>query len=143
MNRLAVGNANDAGIDYRLVADEFGMALFKDSHTTAALGAANRVLAFYPGSVQYFDYNLFNGDFALNFGDLIKGTMPDPIYPISYDYTLKYDDNCSTGNGLQGAWIGRVIANFDLWTIPEDAWGDVYGELNDFNAIVGYNITES
>ena len=30
MNRLAVGNANDAGIDYRDVARDFGMALFKD-----------------------------------------------------------------------------------------------------------------
>lgn len=143
MNRLGVGNANDAGIDYRLVMAEFGMSLFKDHFAPSVLGGANRVLAFYPGSVQFFNYNVFRGSFAHDYGDIIKGTMPDPILPISYDYTFKYDDGCETGNGVNGAYVGRVISYFDLWTIPEAAWGDVYSDLNDFNAIVGYNITES
>ena len=143
MNRLAVGNANDAGIDYREVAAEFGMLLFKDSDAASVLGDADYALAIYPGMAQFYQYNLFRGDFVLNHGNLIKGTMPDPILPITYDYTLKYDDNCSTGNGLQGAWIGRILTYFDLWTTPEDAFGDVYGDLNDFNGIVGYSFNES
>ena len=143
MNRLAVGNANDAGIDYRMVADEFGMLLFKDSFTSSVLSSANNALAIYPGMTQFYQYNLFRGDYVQNFGDLIKGTMPDPILPITYDYILQYDDNCSTGNGLQGAWVGRVLAYFDLFTIPEDAFGDVYGPLNDFNGILGYTFNES
>ena len=54
-----------------------------------------------------------------------------------------YDDNCTGGNGLQGAWIGRVLTYFDLWTVPENAFGDVYGDLNDFNGILGYTFNES
>ena len=119
------------------------MLLFKDSDAASVLGDADYALALYPGMAQFFQYNLFRGDFVLNHGNLIKGTMPDPILPITYDYTLKYDDNCSTGNGLQGAWIGRILTYFDLWTIPEDAFGDVYGDLNDFNGIVGYSFNES
>ena len=139
MNRLAVGNANDNGIDYREVANEFGMLLFKDSDTLDQLGDANYALALYPGHTQFFQYNLYRGDFALNHGNLIKGTMSDPILPITYDYILKYDDNCSTGNGLQGAWIGRVFTYFDIWNVAEDAFGDTYSELNDFNGVVGYD----
>ena len=146
MNRLAVGNANDAGIDYREVASEFGMLLWKDSHTLASLSDANRVLAIYPGMTQMYHYNLYTGsDFVQPIGDIaVKGTLPDPVIPgLTYDYQLRYDDNCSTGNGQQGAWIGRVWAYFDLWTVPEDAFGDVYGPLNDFNGILGYRFTES
>jgi len=35
------------------------------------------------------------------------------------------------------------LTYFDLWTTPEDAFGDVYGALNDFNGIVGYSFNES
>lgn len=145
MNRLAVGNANDAGIDYRAVAAEFGMVLFKDSYTNSVLGDPDNVLAFYPGAAQFYQYNLFRGDFAIKVTEThIKGTMPDPIFPgITYDYILKYDDNCETGNGLQGAWVGRVLTYFDLFTIPEGAFGDTYADLNDFNGIVGYKITQA
>jgi hypothetical protein len=146
LNRLAVGNANDAGIDYRLVAQEFGMRLWKDSYTTSTLSDANRVLAFYPGSAQMFNYNLYaSGDFTPQIGDVaIKGTLTDPIFPgIQYDYQLRYDDNCSTGTGQQGAWVGRLWTYFDLWTIPEDAFGDVYNGLNDFNGIIGYRMLSS
>jgi hypothetical protein len=59
MNRLAVGNANDAGIDYRLVSQDFGMVLFKDSDTLASLGDIDNALALYPGMAQFFQYNLF------------------------------------------------------------------------------------
>jgi hypothetical protein len=70
--------------------------------------------------------------------------MPDPIYPgLEYDYDLYYDRNCTTANGTQGSWVGRVWLNFDVWTVPEDAYGDTYGALNDFNGIVGYNITSA
>jgi len=139
-NRLAVGNANDAGIDYREVASEFGMLLFKDQDVTDSLGNANYGLAIYPGMTQFFQYNLYAGeDFMLNHGGLIKGTMPDPIMPITWDYILDYDKNCTTGNGHQGAWVGRVFTYFDCWIINEDVFGDVYSDINDFNGIVGYN----
>ncbi len=144
MNRLSVGNANDAGIDYKLVSDEFGMLHYKDSDAPSVLGHVDRTLVIYPGMTQFFNYNLFRGDFALKVSEThIKGTMQDPIFPITYDYTLKYDDNCSTGNGLQGAWIGRVLTYFDVWNVNEDAFGDVYGDLNDFNGVLGYKFNES
>ena len=146
MNRLAVGNANDAGIDYREVATEFGMLLFKDDDAGAVLGDANNALAIYPGNTQFFQYNLFRGaDFIQDFGDRIKGTLPDPVFGerIMYDYILEYDKNCSNGNGLQGAWIGRILTYFDIWNIPEDAFGDVYSDINDFNGVLGYTFNES
>lgn len=145
MNRLAVGNANDNGIDYREVANEFGMLLFKDDDASAALGDANNALVIYPGNTQFFQYNLFRGDFIQDFGDRIKGTLPDPIFGerIMYDYILEYDKNCTNGNGLQGAWIGRVLTYFDIWNVPEDAFGDVYSDINDFNGVLGYTFNES
>ncbi len=146
MNRLAVGNANDAGIDYREVASEFGMLLFKDDDAESALSGANNALVIYPGNTQFFQYNLFRGsDFIQDFGDRIKGTLPDPIWGerITYDYILEYDKNCTTGNGLQGAWIGRILTYFDIWNIPEAAFGDVYSDINDFNGVLGYTFNES
>jgi hypothetical protein len=145
MNRLVVGSGADGGYDVSDIMSNFGMALYKDHATTSALGDADRVLAIYEGLSQMFTYNLNRGVFAMEVTNThIKGTMPDPVLPgLTYDYILKYDDNCTTGNGLQGAWVGRVFAYFDLWTVPEDAFGDTYGRLNDFNGIVGYKITES
>ena len=146
MNRLSVGNANDAGIDYREVANEFGMLLFKDDDAAAVLGGANNGLVIYPGNTQFFQYNLYRGDdFIQDFGDRIKGTLPDPIFGerIMYDYILEYDKNCTTGNGLQGAWIGRILTYFDVWNVPEDAFGDVYSDINDFNGVLGYTFNES
>ena len=146
MNRLAVGNANDAGIDYREVANEFGMLLFKDDDASSVLSGANNALVIYPGNTQFFQYNLYRGDdFIQDFGDRIKGTLPDPIFGerIMYDYILEYDKNCTTGNGLQGAWIGRILTYFDVWNVPEDAFGDVYSDINDFNGVLGYTFNES
>ena len=144
MNRLAVGNINDNGIDYRAVAAEYGAILFKDHDAAAQLGNADNTLVIYPGAAQFYSYQLNAGaDFILDDEKHIKGTMPDPVYPITWDFILKYDDECDTGNGLQGAWTGRVFLNFDLFTVPEDAYGDVYGDLNDFTGIVGYKITEA
>lgn len=146
MNRLAVGNANDAGIDYREVAADFGMLLFKDDDAESALSGANNGLVIYPGNTQFFQYNLFRGsDFIQDFGDRIKGTLPDPIWGdrLIYDYILEYDKNCTTGNGLQGAWIGRILTYFDIWNVPEDAYGDVYSDINDFNGVLGYTFNES
>lgn len=146
MNRLAVGNANDAGIDYREVASEFGMLLFKDDDAASVLSGANNALVIYPGNTQFFQYNLFRGsDFIQDFGDRIKGTLPDPIWGerLMYDYILEYDKNCTTGNGLQGAWIGRILTYFDIWNVPEDAYGDVYSDINDFNGVLGYTFNES
>ena len=145
MNRLAVGNANDAGIDYREVARDFGMVLFKDDDAASVLSGANNALVIYPGNTQFFQYNLFRGsDFIQDFGDRIKGTLPDPVFPeINYDYILEYDKNCTTGNGLQGAWVGRILTYFDIWNVNEDAYGDVYSDINDFNGVLGYTFNES
>ena len=44
---------------------------------------------------------------------------------------------------MQGAWIGRVLTYFDIWNIPEDAFGDVYSDINDFNGVLGYTFNES
>lgn len=145
MNRLVVGSGADGGYDVNEIMSSFGMALYKDHFTTQALGDADRVLAIYEGLSQVYHYNLNRGVFDMQVTEThIKGTMPDPVLPgITYDYILKYDDNCETGNGRQGAWVGRIMIDYDLWHIPEDAFGDAYGSLNDFNGIVGYNITQA
>ena len=143
-NRLMVGSTfSDDGLNFQEVMSQFGMGFFKDHHTTAALGGADRVLLFAPGLAQYFQYNHWSGEFALNHGDHIKTTFNDPVYPIRYDYQIRYDDNCSTGTGINGAWTHRLFVYFDLYTVPEAAWGDTYSAVNDFNGIVGYNITTS
>jgi hypothetical protein len=142
-NRMAVGNVNtNAGVDIVEIANQFGGLLFKDQSTTTNLGGANRVLAIYPGLTQFYGYNLYNGVFAKETPDsLIKGTMPDPIYNFDWDYKIKYDDQCDTGNGLQGAWVVEVFKYFDLYTTPAAAFGGSYSDLGDFNGIVGYNLT--
>jgi hypothetical protein len=144
MNRLVVGSPADGGYDVNDIMSSFGMALYPDHFTTTSLGAADRILAIYEGLSQVYTYNLNRGVFDMEVtATHIKGTMPDPVLPgLTYDYILKYDDNCQTGNGRQGAWVGRVMVDYDLWNIPEDAFGDSYGSLNDFNGIVGYNITQ-
>jgi hypothetical protein len=139
-NRLATGGLASTGIDYKEVLAQFGMLFFKDSATTSALGNANRVLACYPGAAQFYQYNLFRGEYKVNLETLIKDTMQDPIYPITYDFSLKYDDGCTGGNGQLGAWTGRIFTYFDLFYVDEKAYGDTYSELNDFNGILGYLI---
>ena len=143
LNRLAFGNANDAGIDYKEVADEFGMSLFKDSDAESVLSGDDNALVIYPGNTQFFQYNLFRGDFIQDFGDRIKGTLEDPLMPITYDYILEYDKNCTNSNVLQGAWVGRILTFFDVWVMPEAAFGDVYSDINDFNGVLGYTFNES
>ena len=146
-NRLAVGNLQDGGIDFAEVKNQFGMSLFKDSWTNTVHGTANkdRVLAMYPGLSQFYQYNFYrNTDAAHSVSDLsIKTTVQDPLYPITYDFHLKYDDGCAT-NSPQGFWVGQVFINYDLWTVPEEAFGEGYTKnLNDFNGIVGYDITQA
>ena len=146
-NRLAVGNVNDGGVDFAEVNDQFGMMLFKDSWTSTIQGAANadRVTVMYPGLTQFYQYNYYrNSDAANSVGDLsIKTTIQDPIYPITWDLHLKYDDGCSTDNP-QGFWVGNLFTYHDLWITPEEAFGEGYSDnLNDFNGIVGYNITQA
>jgi len=144
-NRLAVGNVNtNSGVNLQEVANQFGGLLYKDQAAAGVLGDPDNVLVVYPGLTQLYGYNLYNGVFAKETPDsLIKGTMPDPVYPITWDYKISYDRNCSSGNGLQGAWVVEVFKYFDLFTVPTDAFGDVYGDLNGFNGIVGYEITQA
>ena len=145
MNRLLVGSGADGGYDVNEIFNQFGMALYPDHQTTASLGGADRVLAVYEGLSQVFTYNLNRGIFDMQVtATHIKGTMPDPVLPgLTWDYILKYDDNCSTGNGLQGAWVGRVFSYFDYWNMPSAAFGDSYGSLAEFNGVVGYNLTQA
>ena len=145
-NRLAVGNLNtDAGIDWQEVASQFGMLFYKDQFTKDHLDTPNSILALYPGFQQFFNYNVFGGSFfRKDTPDLkIKGTMPDDVYPFEWDYILQYDDGCDTGNGIQGSWTLRLMSYFDMFTVPEAAFGDSYGDLNGFTGIVGYNILQA
>ena len=145
-NRFAIGNLNTSGgFDVREIESQFGMLMYLDQLALPIYNDDNQVVCFYPGLTQFYQYNLFKGAFEIQTpDDKIKGTMPDPIYPgLTWDYTLYYDDDCATGNGLQGAWTGRVIAYFDLFTVPEEAFGEPYGDLVDFNGIVGYRITQA
>lgn len=146
-NRLAVGSPNDGGVDINAVYEQYGMVLFKDSNTTSVLGNADRVLVMYPGLAQFYSYNFYaNRDIAHSVdGQIIKTTITDPVYPmLKYDFKLKYDDGCTTGNGLQGAWVGTIVVHYDLWTAPEEAFGEGYSQnLNDFTGIVGYLVTNS
>ena len=145
-NRLAVGNIQSGGVDFADVNAQFGMSLYKDSWTSTVHGTANkdRVLAMYAGLSQFYQYNYYaNSSIANTTADLsIKTTIQDPIYPITYDFHMKYDDGCSTNNP-QGFWVGQIFVNFDLWQAPEEAFGEGYtNNLTDFNGIVGYNITQ-
>ena len=144
-NRLATGNLNtNAGVDIMAVSQQFGALNFLEHSSTANLGNANRVLAFYPGLTQFFSYNLNRGYFAKQVTDsYIKGTMPDAIYPFDWDFDLFFDRNCTRkGNtGLQGSWVVRIWLYFDVFNVPEAAFGDTYSDLNDFNGVVGYEMT--
>jgi len=144
-NRLAVGNLNtNAGVDVAEIANQFGMLYFKDQSVTANLGAADRVLAVYPGLSQMYGYNLYRGDTVIQSTDhVLHMTMPDPIYPILWDVKVKYDENCSTGNGLEGKWVVHVFKYFGLFTTPTAAFGGVYDDLAGFNGVLGYNITSA
>jgi hypothetical protein len=145
MNRLTVGNINDGGVDVREIMANFGMALFKDQFARTTLGNADNILALYPGLQSFFNYNLFAGDdFMKETPDLSRRmTIPDALYPFEYDFILKYDDGCATGNGLQGAWTGRLLTYFDTWIVPSNAFGSEYGDLAGFNGITGYQITQA
>ena len=144
-NRLATGNLNtNAGVGIRDVANQFGALFFKEHSAESNLGNANRVLACYPGLSQFFHYNMNRGPFAKQDVDnYIKGTMPDAIYPFEWDFDLFFDRNCTRkGNtGLQGSWVARIWLYFDVFNVPEAAFGDVYSDLNDFNGVVGYEMT--
>lgn len=146
-NRWAIGNLNTSGgFDVREIANQFGSVLYKDHWTNTVFGEtpSNKALVMYPGLAQFYQYNLYRGDFDRQTPDLaIKGTMPDPILPITWDYKLSYDDDCENGNGLQGAWTGTIFTYFDLFTVPEEAFGEPYGDLVDFNGIVGYEIGQA
>ncbi len=147
-NRLAVGNVNDGGVDFSEVRNQFGMLLYKDQFTTQIQGSsgANRVVVAYPGLAQFFHYNYYrNSDIANTTPDLsIKTTIQDSVYPITYDFHLKYDDGCSTGNP-QGYWVGQIFLYHDLWIAPEDMFGNqgYSNNLQDFNGLVGYDITQA
>jgi hypothetical protein len=144
-NRLAVGNLNtNAGVNVAEIASQFGGLLYKDQSAAVNLGGANRVIVAYPGLTQFYGYNLFKGVFAKETPDnLIKGVMPDSVYPFEWDYSIRYDSGCVGSNGLQGAWVVTISKYFDLFTAPSAAFGGVYSELGDFNGLVGYNITSA
>lgn len=146
-NRLNVGGLNDNGVDYKEVLALYGMAFYKDHFTADVLGGANRVLVFAPGLTQFYQYNLYKGPFAEVFDqEWIRTTIQDPVYPaITYDYIISFDRGCTTGDstGHLGSFTHRIFTYYDLYIVPEAAWGDTYGDLNDFNGIVGYNVTES
>lgn len=144
-NRWAIGNLNTSGgFDVREIANQFGSVLYKDQAVGSVYSDPDEVICAYPGLTQFYQYNLYRGEFAIETPDSkIKGTMPDPVYPIVWDYILEYDDGCTTSNGLQGAWTGRVLSYFDLFTVPEEAFGEPYGDLADFNGLVGYKITQA
>ena len=145
-NRLAVGNIQDGGVDFAQVNDQFGMSLYKDSWTNTVHGTANkdRVIVAYPGLSQFYQYNYFRGGIGENTTGLsIKTTIQDPVYPITYDFHLKHDDGCSTGNP-QGFYVGNLFVYFDLWQAPEESFGEGYtNNLTDFNGLVGYSITQA
>lgn len=145
-NRLAVGNLNtNAGVDIREVASQFGMLYFKDQATKTVLGDPNRVLAIAPGLTQLYGFNLYrSSDLAIQSADnVMQMIMPDPIYPIDWDVQIRYDQNCTASNGLQGVWKIEVFKYFGIFTTPTEAFGGVYSDLNGFNGIVGYNITSA
>jgi len=146
-NLLAVGNVRDSGVDIREIANNFGLIHFKDQNTLSALGDIDDVIVSYPGLSQFFQYNFYrNSDFALETPDSSKkSTIPDAVFgsALMWDFIFKYDDECSTTNGIQGSYTGRIFTYFDLWTPPQAAFGEPYADLGDFTGTVGYNITKA
>lgn len=147
VNRLNVGDVAAGGINFGGVSTQFGMDFYNDSYTATVHGSSekDRVLAMYPGLQQYYQYNYYRGGiYDDKSGVSIKTTMPDPVFPgITYDVHLKHNDGCGTSNP-QGFLTGIVFVYFDLWTPPQEAFGEGYTEnLNDFTGIVGYDITQA
>ena len=154
-NLLSVGSAKDSGVDVRGVEVQFGMRLHKSHNTTSGLGAADRIIVPYAGLSQFYQYNLYQGDdFMIDTPDHTKKmSIDDPVFgsALKWDFILKYYDGCDNSgqgvaneNGLQGHWVGRVLTYFDLWQVPEEAFGELYGSnLTDFTGTVGYNITQA
>lgn len=146
VNRLNVGDTAAGGINYGGVQTSFGVNFYNDAWTTTNFGSANnnRVIACYPGLQQYYAYNFYSGGGYDKEATMQKTVISDPVYPgIKYDVALKWDDGCS-GNDPQGYLVGNVFVYFDLWTPPEDAFGEGYSNnLNDFTGIVGYDITQA
>lgn len=145
-HRLAVGNIQDGGIDFAQVNSQFGMAMYKDQWTTSIQGAGNtnRILAMYPGLTQFYQYNYYKNMSAANSTEnVVKTTIQDPVYPITWDFSLKYDDGCDQ-NSPNGYYVGQIFAWHDLWVVPDTAFGEGYSDnLNDFTGIVGYDITQA
>lgn len=146
VNRLNVGDTAAGGLNYGGVRTSFGVNFYNDAWTTTNFGSANnnRVIACYPGLQQFYSYNFYRAGGYDKEATMQKMAIPDPIYPgITYDVSLKWDDGCS-GNDPQGYIVGNVFLYFDLWTPPEDAFGEGYSDnLNDFTGIVGYDITSA
>ena len=147
VHRLGVGDTQSGGINFGGVETGFGMDFYNDHFTNTVQGTANkqRVLAMYPGLAQFYQYNFYKGGlYDDKSGVSVKTTLADPIFPgITYDVHLKHSDGCSD-NDPQGKLVGVVFVNFDLWTVPEEAYGEGYGDnLSDFTGIVGYNITQA
>ena len=147
VNRLSVGDTQSGGVNFAGVATNFGMDFFNDNWTNSVMGTANKdqIIACYPGLQQYYQYNYYRGGiYDDKSGVSVKTTMTDPMFPgITYDVHLKHDDGCST-NSPQGFLVGVVFVYFDLWTAPEQAFGENYAaNLTDFTGIVGYDITQA
>jgi hypothetical protein len=146
VNRLRVGDTAAGGLNYGGVNTAYGVNFYNDAWTTANMGAADKdqVIACYPGLQQYYAYNFYVAGGYDKEATMQKTVMADPIYPgIKYDVSLKWDDGCDGGDP-QGYIVGNVFVHFDLWTPPEDAFGEGYStNLNDFTGIVGYDITQA
>ena len=149
-NLLSVGGPKDNGVDVRGIEVGFNTQFFIDHATEESLSNIDRIIVPYAGLSQFYQYNNFLGsDFAVSIADtgsVEKRTINDPIWGnrLKWDFIFKYDDNCDNGNGINGAWVGRILTYFDLWTPPEEAFGEGYSmNLNDFTGVVGYEITQA
>ena len=86
---LEYGCCNDGGTDFGTMRGNPGFKFYSDLDAAAALGNANRALAFMPGTMHMFSYNSYVGNFASPMGTMARGTIADPAVPgLRYDIRI-------------------------------------------------------
>lgn len=109
-----IGCCNDYGQN---IAGTGMFNFYRDQFLGGVTGNADDFLAFAPGAVQFLSWNANKGEFAMDFGDIVRTTIVDPITGIELDLVANYikcDD----------LWVFTFEKHFDLFTIPIDVFGE-------------------
>ncbi len=113
-----IGCCNDYGQDVSQVGE---FSLYRDQFLGGVTGDANDFLAYAPGALQLVQWNANRGEFAQVDGASAMTTMIDPFTGIEMDLDIIWDK-------CQKLWVFTFSKTYDLFTIPDDIYGDGEGE---------------